>query len=443
MTIEIESAWPRYPEYRIDLVPCRELGQVWAGDVVVAESDRCLVLKETKHVDRLYFPEEDVRWEYFVATDHHTICPFKGQADYWSLTGVAQAQGSTQWAHRPLASSSPPEENAVWTYRTPFPEVAGIEGYVCFYHERLRVVLNETWADGTVVATRFPAWGDAAELVRLMDVEPDGERRYVGPAYAKAERDVVEGGQMLGQAIVAASKAVPTQRVISASMIFSKAASFTAPIQIDVEVLRAGRSFSTVEVRTSQDSTLRSLGQILLDAGAPDLIRHSAPMPEVVGPDQAVPYVDFGVSGRELRVIDAAYDHDPDRIGPPEIYVWARFRDAPAEPYLHAALLAQSTTHWSIAAAMLPHPGVAESAAHITLSTGITQTTINFHDDFDITEWLLYANPAIWAGKGLAQGQGRVYASDGRLVASYSVQAMIRAFDKDPAAIGKDFHTVM
>jgi hypothetical protein len=45
----------------------------------------------------------------------------------------------------------------------------------------------------------------------------------------------------------------------------------------------------------------------------------------------------------------------------------------------------------------------------------------------DVTQWLLYSNPAIWAGKGLAQGQGQVFTQDGRLVASYSVQAMIRA----------------
>jgi acyl-CoA thioesterase II len=173
------------------------------------------------------------------------------------------------------------------------------------------------------------------------------------------------------------------------------------------------------------------------------VIRHVASMPDVVGPDQAIPYVDFGVSGRELRVVNAAYDHDPDRVGPPEIYVWARFRDAPAAPYLHAALVAQSATHWTIAAAMLPHAGISEADAHVTLSTGIMQATFNFHDDVDVTQWLLYANPAIWAGRGQAQGQGQVFAADGRMVASYGVQAMIRSFDQQPAAFGKDHRTAM
>jgi uncharacterized protein (DUF427 family) len=110
MANTIESAWARYPDYRIDLVPNRGTARVWHGDLLLAESDRAVRLQETKHVDRLYFPNEDVRWDLFQATDHHTICPFKGQADYWSLTAV-----------------DPAEENVVWAYRTPFPEVAGIE----------------------------------------------------------------------------------------------------------------------------------------------------------------------------------------------------------------------------------------------------------------------------------------------------------------------------
>ena len=443
MTAPIESAWPSHPDYRIDLVPCTQRGQVWADNVLVAETDEGLVVKETDHVQRLYFPERDVRWEYFEPTEHHTICPFKGRADYWSLTLAGIDEGTIDWNHRPETDGVSLGENVVWTYRDPFPEVAGLEGFVSFFHERLRVVLNETWPDGSVVATRFPPWGDASELVRLMDVEPVGELRFVGPAHGHTERDVVEGGQILGEAVVAASKAVPAQRVTSISVIFSKAASFSAPLDLDLEILRAGRSFSTVEVRIGQDGSLRSTGLLLMDAGAPDLIRHAPSMPDVVGPDEAVPYVDFGVSGRELRVVDAAYDHDPNRVGPPEIYAWARFRDAPAEPYLHAALLAQSATHWTIGAAMLPHPGIGEADADVTLSTGIMQTTFNFHDDVDVTEWLLYANPAIWAGRGQAQGQGQVFTCDGSLVASYSVQAMIRGFDQQPDFIGKDHRTAM
>jgi acyl-CoA thioesterase-2 len=418
MSPEIESAWPRYPDYRIDIGPSAFRGRVWAGDVLVAESDRCLLLRETDHVDRLYFPVDDVRWEHFESSVAHTICPFKGQADYWHCT-----------------AADPVETNVVWAYPDPFPEVAGIAGHACFYHERLRVELVETWPDGAEVASGFPSWGDAAELLRLIDVEPAGPGRFVSPAYGDTERNVVEGGQLLAEAIVAASKAVPGQRVTSASMIFSKAAAFTSTVELDVEVLRGGRTFSTVEVRASQDGSLRGAALLLTDAGVPDLIHHAAPMPDVPGPEDAELY-DFRVTGRELRVVGGMYTPDPDRIGPPELYVWARFRRAPSEAYLHQALLAQSITHWTIGAAMLPHPGYGEADAHVTLSTGILQAAIAFHDEADVTDWHLYANPAIWAGRGLCQGEGRVYARDGRLVASYSVQAMVRGFAGDAQAMG-------
>lgn len=426
MTMQVESAWPSHPDYRIGIAPCAHVGQVWLGDRLLAESMNCLVVTETDHVDRLYFPESSVNWELFTATDHTTVCPFKGRASYWSLTGAGPAM-----------------PNVVWTYRSPLPEVAGITGHVSFYDDALRVVLRERWPDGTEVAAKFPLWGDAAELLRLVDVEQIDDRRFVGPAHGPTHRDVVEGGQLLAEAIVATSKTVPQQRVTSASMIFTKAASFGAPVDVAVEVLRRGRTFSTTEVMASQHGSLCGAAILLCDSGAPDVIRDAVAMPDVPGPDAAVPFVGFGMTGRDIRVVDAAYDPDPDRVGPPEINAWVRYREAPTERYLHAALLAQSTTHWTIAAGMLPHHGFGEARAHRSLSTGIMKATIAFHDDVDVNEWLLYTNRALWSGQGLVQGDGKVFARDGRLAASYVIQAMVREFQREPAAMGRDSRTVM
>ncbi|HUJ65954.1 MAG TPA: hypothetical protein VLX59_10475, partial [Acidimicrobiales bacterium] len=230
--------------------------------------------------------------------------------------------------------------------------------------------------------------------------------------------------------------------VTSGYMIFSKSASFDDPLDVDVEVLRGGRTFSTAQVRISQNDQLRSAGLMLMDAGSEPVIHGSVAMPDVPGPREAVD-LDMGVTSRDLRIVEGAYHPDPDRVGPPEIYAWCRFKNDPGEPYLHAALLAQSTTHWTIAAAMRPHPGVGEALAHVTLSTGIMSTSIAFHDEFDVTEWLLYANPAIYSGRGLAQGEGRVFSQDGRLVASYTVQAMIRPFSQTPEQMGLDASNAM
>jgi len=422
---KIESAWGRYPDYRIALVPWPVTARAWAGDLLLAESDSCLRVEETDHTDRLYFPEADVRWELFEATDHHSICPFKGEADYWTLTA-----GDT------------PEDNVVWTYRSPFDEVAGLKGYVAFYHERVRVEIEDHWPAGAVTVNRFPTWGDAGDLLGLLDVQPAGPHRFVGPGYPDRSRNVVEGGQLLAQAVVAASKSIPHQRVTSASMTFAKAASFDQPVDVNLEILREGRSFSTVAARVEQDGRVRSAGVLLLDAGAPDVIRHGVDMPDVPGPYESEPY-DMRMTGRDLRVVDGAYSPDPGRVGPPELYAWIRFRDAPAEQYLHTALLAQATTHWTIGAAMRPHEGFGEADAHVTLSTGIMSIAIAFHDEVDVTGWMLYANTSPYAGRGLAQGDGRVFSEDGGLLATYSVQGLIRRFAEDPATLGLDARTAM
>jgi acyl-CoA thioesterase II len=426
--IEVESAWGKYPGYEITLERDGLVARAWYGDLLLAESRDAIRLVETKHVDRLYFPVADVRWEHFTPSEHFTICPFKGVATYWSLTAV-----------------DPPEPDIVWTYTTPFDEVAGIKEYVAFYQERVRLELEDVWpGDDPSMAVRnqFPAWGDASDLVGLIDVRPDGPGRYVGPAYRDTTRNVVEGGQMLAQGIVAASKSVPGQRVSQAAMYFPRAAAFDAPLELTVDVLRRGRSFSTVEVRIDQEGKLRSAGMFLMDAGSADVIHAHVDMPEVGKPADAVPY-DMRVTGRDLRIVDAAYSPDPGKIGPPVIHAWMRFKEGPAEDYLHAALMAQSTTHWTIAAAMLPHAGFGEAQAHVTLSTGIMAVTMAFHDEVDVTEWLLYSNPAIYAGRGLAQGEGHVFTEDGRMVASYTIQAMIREFVQTPDSMGHDSSTAM
>jgi uncharacterized protein (DUF427 family)/acyl-CoA thioesterase len=420
-----ESAWDRYPDHVITLRHDGVAARAWFGDLLLAESSNAIRLEESKHVDRLYFPVADVNWEAFTPTEHTTTCPFKGQATYWSLTAV-----------------DPVEENVVWNYAKPSVEVGGIEGHVAFYQERVRIEIEEQWPDGSVVTATFPVWGDEADLLHLIDVERVGDGHFVGAPYRDTTRNVVEAGQMLAQAIVATSKTLPRQRVTSASMYFPKAAQFDAPLDVAVDVVREGRTFSTAEVRISQAGSLRSIGLLLLDAGATDVIAGQVAMPDVAGPDDAA-HIGMLVRGREMRVVDAAYGGDPDDIGPPEIYTWVRFRDAPVEQYLHQGLLAQSTAHWMILAAMRPHPGVSQAQAHVTLSTGPMGVSIAFHDEVDVTEWLLYENRAVHAGRGLAHGEGHVFARDGRLVATYTVHAMLREILVPADAAGHDSSTAM
>lgn len=408
---EIESAWPRYPNYRIDLVPCRGTARVRIGDTVLAESSSAIRLIETDHVERLYFPEPDVRLDLLEDSDTLTTCPFKGEASY-----------------RSFRKGDPPVEDVFWTYREPFQEVAGIRGYLGVYHEKVEVEVDVTteWADGTTSLNRFPFWGDETDLLTVLEPQPDGENVFTARGYHDLTRNVVEGGQLLGQAVVAAGRTIPDQRVTWVSMSFLRAARFDDGVKLRVEAVRRGGTLSTLAARSTQGDKVVATSLALLDTGAPDTIRHTAPMPYVAGPESAEPY-DMGVTGRDLRIVGGAYSPDPDRVGPPVLHAWIRYREDPREQLLRNALIAQPTTHWTIGAAMLPHRGVGEAQAHVTLSTAPVAIALSFHDDAPLDEWLLYSTDATWAGRGLVQGQGTVFTQAGTLVASYSLQAIVRS----------------
>ncbi len=116
----LESLYPKYPDYRVDLEPADKCVTVRLDGVLIAKSTRAVVVRETKHDPVIYFPREDVRLDLLERTDHETFCPFKGQASYWTLRVAEHV-----------------EENAVWSYEDPFEEVAALKNYVSFYADRV------------------------------------------------------------------------------------------------------------------------------------------------------------------------------------------------------------------------------------------------------------------------------------------------------------------
>jgi acyl-CoA thioesterase-2 len=272
-------------------------------------------------------------------------------------------------------------------------------------------------------------WGDLSDLIRIIDLQPSAPGIFAAPLHLNAPRNVVEGSQMVAQAVVAAGKQVPDKRVISAYAQFARVAAFDKPLNFHTKVLQSGRTFASVAVEAEQDGKLRCPSLIMLDSGAEDLITHQLPMPHVADPNDCPAY-DFGMPGRDVRFVNGDYTPHEDRIGPPELHCWMRCRDKPATQLLHQAMLTQCVGHMTIGAAMLPHEAVKEGDAHVTLSTGIMSIAIAYHADADVSDWILYSNPAIYAGRGLAQGHGTVFSQSGTLLASYTVTAMIRGFDR-------------
>ena len=312
-------------------------------------------------------------------------------------------------------------------------------GYVGFdpKHARVRQVIvdglpGEAERDQTI--KRFPVWGDAKHLIDMLNVRPAEDGNFVSVTRdntANRHRGVVEGSQMLAQSIVAAGRRAPGRRVVKASMLFMRAANTHEPLRVQLEELSGGRNFTSLAAHVRQAGKLCASGILLLDATAPDVMRHSVAAPETQGPYDSTPY-DMSVTGRDIRFVDDAYTGDPNApVGPPIIDAWVRYREVPQDPYLHAGLLAHFTGHVSIAAAMRAHAGIGQAQAHRSLSTAINAITISFHADVRADQWLLYRHHSTFAGDGMTHSECRVHDQAGRLLASFSVEAMVRSMASD------------
>jgi acyl-CoA thioesterase II len=326
----------------------------------------------------------------------------------------------------------------VRTFNQPAPGLEGLKELVAFDHDRVRIELEDarTGDDARdVTIKRFPTWGEASELVEMLDVRPTGDGAYVSTARADYRRPVVEGSQILGQAIVAAGRHAPGRRVVSSQMAFLRAADARSPIQLRLDELSGGRTFTCLAVHASQQDRLCASGILLLDATSEDVIRHSVPAPGVAGPYDSEPY-DMAVTGRDVRVVDGAYTNDPSApVGPPAMDAWVRFREVPDDPPLHAALLAQFTGHMSIAAALRPHAGIGQLQSHRTLSTAINAISLSVHEPIRADRWMLYHHESAFAGDGMTHSTCRVHDDVGRLLASFSVDAMVRKFAASAGAV--------
>ena len=313
---------------------------------------------------------------------------------------------------------------------------SALTGFGSFDPDRVRIDITdcrEGDAPRDVTIKRFPTWGDAVDLIDQMNVRPDGGLSFVGVARSDGRRPVVEGSQMLGQAIVAAGRHAAGRRAVSANMIFLRSADARQPLRFELEELSTGRIFTGLAVRVLQGERCCAAGTLLLDVPSEDLIRHAEDPLDVAGPYECSPY-DMGLTGRDIRVVDGAYTNDPDApIGSPVVDAWVRFRDVPPEPALHAGLLAQFTGHMSIAAALRPHDGISQDQAHRTLSMGINAINLSLHREVRADEWMLYHHLSTFAGDGMTHSECRVHDLEGDLLASFTVEAMVRPF---PAGTG-------
>jgi acyl-CoA thioesterase len=256
-----------------------------------------------------------------------------------------------------------------------------------------------------------------------------------GGAAASAISDVIAGGQLLAQALVAAKLLQPTKTAKSIHAVFARSGRVSQDLELHVDTVQDGRTMGTMVVTFVQQDRPFATATVLTHVPDPDVIRHARPIPAIADPDDSgIPAVSRGayevspVAGTELA--------GPDDIGPPELPMWVRFPGGPHDEATSQALLAFATNFQMVGVAMRPHAGLSQELSHVRVSTGVLSHTVSFHEAFDASGWLLLDQDAPYAGRGRFFGHGDVFTTSGDLVASFVQDGLIRGLAEAKGAGG-------
>ncbi|MGH8868917.1 MAG: acyl-CoA thioesterase [Actinomycetes bacterium] len=275
-------------------------------------------------------------------------------------------------------------------------------------------------------------------LLALLDLERIEDDLFRGPSPDTALQRVF-GGQVLGQALVAAGRTVATDRLVhSLHGYFLRPGDARVPIVYVVEGIREGRSFSTRRV------TARQHGRPIFHMSASfhlaeEGLEHQDVMPDVPDPE-GLPHILDGVTippfawsvpperwaALDVRVVAPS----PDREPPPHPHhpavaaVWLKITERlPDDPLVHAAVLAYASDLTLLASALVPHGLRLDDPR---LQPASLDHAMWFHRPFRADEWLLHDEVSPSASGTRGMGLGRVFSSDGRLVATTAQEGLVR-----------------
>jgi acyl-CoA thioesterase len=273
-------------------------------------------------------------------------------------------------------------------------------------------------------------------LLDLFDVRPAGADHFSGDTgiAGEDERQVVEGTQVLAQAIVAVAKRFPDKSIRSAHAVFARAVMAGPEVEFDIDVVHEGRSTATAVAAVQQNGRRCMSVTVLADVPSADVIRHHLPRPDVAAPADAN-FSPMPMAGRELRLVDVVDVNSPDEVGPPELYAWLHYDPIPTRDDLAKALIAYFTGHLGISTTMRAHEGIGTSQSHLTVSTAPLTVLVSFHEPVSWSGWLLYSHESTQVGAGMSYVRGAVHTEEGELIASFAQEALIRPLRTSDTAI--------
>jgi acyl-CoA thioesterase-2 len=270
------------------------------------------------------------------------------------------------------------------------------------------------------------------DLVELLDLEMIDVDLFRGrQPDTSAQR--VFGGQVLGQALAAASRTVdPERQVHSLHGYFLRPGDTGVPIVYRPEPTRDGRTFSSRRVVASQNG--KPIFYMSASYQRPERgLDHADPMPDdLVPPDKAqtLASVFEAASGRKAEDWNKEWAALDVRLaGVTGRRYWIRAAGKlPDDPALHACVLAYASDLTLLGASLLPH-GLIIGDRRIQPAS--LDHALWFHREFRADEWLLYdqASPSGSGARGFATG--RLFTEDGRLIASVAQEGLIRPIGLD------------
>jgi acyl-CoA thioesterase-2 len=275
------------------------------------------------------------------------------------------------------------------------------------------------------------------DLVQLLDLEAIEVNLFRGFT-PDENRQRVFGGQVAGQALVAAARTIDeTDRLVhSLHAYFLRPGDPTIPILYEVDRIRDGRSFSTRRVVAIQH------GRAIFNLQASFHDResghdHQLVMPEGMGDPESLPdfrtlmapYADqMGDWYDRPRPIDLRYvDGDPmSRKGVASTgqRVWLRAAgELPEDAVLHACILTYASDMTLLDTTLLPF-GMSWDTPGVQMAS--VDHAMWFHRPFSANEWMLYDQVALSTSSALGLAGGAIYAADGRLVVTVVQEGLAR-----------------
>ncbi len=250
----------------------------------------------------------------------------------------------------------------------------------------------------------------------------------------------VFGGQVIGQALVAAIRTVSRRSVHSLHGYFIRPGDPTIPIVYRVERVRDGGSFTTRRVEAIQHgATIFAMIASFHEAEA-DALTHSATMPEAPDPESLPGEKELRermLAGApenvqaywrrerpiELRPTDVTH-YLSDRPLPPRQQVWVRTTGPlPDDPAIHAAVLAYASDMTLFDTALFAH---GRSVFDRSLQLASLDHAMWFHAPFRADDWLLYDQDSPFSGGARGFCRGSLWTRDGRLVVSAAQEGLMR-----------------